>query len=164
MTAFGASIGREAYRTCTSVTLSLVNIDEIRELIALANESGVAGTGDANAAKTASASAARGFSSRRRSSSSRRRRLPSAAPAIESRSNAGCGTSQTREARRSRPEPDAGQIAHRRHLLRIRFAGRSPFVRVGERVQPGKVLCIIESMKLMNEIEAEVPGSWKASS
>lgn len=33
-----------------------------------------------------------------------------------------------------------------------------PFVRVGERVQPGKVLCIIESMKLMNEIEAEISG------
>ncbi|MDQ6706847.1 MAG: acetyl-CoA carboxylase biotin carboxyl carrier protein [Acidobacteriota bacterium] len=33
-----------------------------------------------------------------------------------------------------------------------------PFVRVGEAVQPGKVLCIIESMKLMNEIEAEVAG------
>jgi acetyl-CoA carboxylase biotin carboxyl carrier protein len=33
-----------------------------------------------------------------------------------------------------------------------------PFVRVGERVQPGKVLCIIESMKLMNEIEAETTG------
>jgi acetyl-CoA carboxylase biotin carboxyl carrier protein len=33
-----------------------------------------------------------------------------------------------------------------------------PFVRVGERIQPGKVLCIIESMKLMNEIEAEVSG------
>jgi acetyl-CoA carboxylase biotin carboxyl carrier protein len=33
-----------------------------------------------------------------------------------------------------------------------------PFVRVGERVQPGKVLCIIESMKLMNEIECESHG------
>jgi acetyl-CoA carboxylase biotin carboxyl carrier protein len=33
-----------------------------------------------------------------------------------------------------------------------------PFVGVGERVQPGKVLCIIESMKLMNEIEAEHSG------
>ena len=32
------------------------------------------------------------------------------------------------------------------------------FVRIGERVQPGKVLCIIESMKLMNEIECEVAG------
>ncbi|MGA2270055.1 MAG: acetyl-CoA carboxylase biotin carboxyl carrier protein [Bryobacteraceae bacterium] len=36
--------------------------------------------------------------------------------------------------------------------------GAAPFVRVGERVQPGKVLCIIESMKLMNEIEAETSG------
>jgi acetyl-CoA carboxylase biotin carboxyl carrier protein len=34
----------------------------------------------------------------------------------------------------------------------------APFVRVGERVQPGKVLCIIESMKLMNEIECETSG------
>jgi acetyl-CoA carboxylase biotin carboxyl carrier protein len=36
--------------------------------------------------------------------------------------------------------------------------GAAPFVRVGEHVQPGKVLCIIESMKLMNEIEAETSG------
>jgi len=36
--------------------------------------------------------------------------------------------------------------------------GAAPFVAVGERVQPGKVLCIIESMKLMNEIEAEHSG------
>ena len=36
--------------------------------------------------------------------------------------------------------------------------GSAPFVRIGEAVQPGKVLCIIESMKLMNEIEAEVAG------
>ena len=36
--------------------------------------------------------------------------------------------------------------------------GAPPFVRVGDRVQPGKVLCIIESMKLMNEIEAETSG------
>ena len=37
--------------------------------------------------------------------------------------------------------------------------GSPPFVRVGERVQPGKVLCIIESMKLMNEIESEIAGT-----
>jgi acetyl-CoA carboxylase biotin carboxyl carrier protein len=36
--------------------------------------------------------------------------------------------------------------------------GSAPFVRMGERIQPGKVLCIIESMKLMNEIEAETSG------
>jgi biotin carboxyl carrier protein len=31
-------------------------------------------------------------------------------------------------------------------------------VKLGDQVEPGKVLCIIESMKLMNEIEAEVAG------
>src|SRR5579884_1822266 len=36
--------------------------------------------------------------------------------------------------------------------------GAPAFVSVGDRVQPGKVLCIIESMKLMNEIEAETSG------
>ena len=33
-----------------------------------------------------------------------------------------------------------------------------PFVTVGDRVEVGQVLCIIESMKLMNEIEAELSG------
>ena len=36
-----------------------------------------------------------------------------------------------------------------------------PFVRVGDRVQPGDVLCIIEAMKLMNEIECETSGVIK---
>lgn len=33
-----------------------------------------------------------------------------------------------------------------------------PFAEVGERVAKGKTLCIIESMKLMNEIESDVEG------
>ncbi|MEN9270541.1 MAG: biotin/lipoyl-containing protein, partial [Thermostichales cyanobacterium HHBFW_bins_127] len=32
------------------------------------------------------------------------------------------------------------------------------FVRLGERVQKGQSVCIIEAMKLMNEVEAEVSG------
>ena len=36
--------------------------------------------------------------------------------------------------------------------------GSAPFVKPGDRVQPKQVLCIIESMKLMNEIEAEIAG------
>ncbi len=35
----------------------------------------------------------------------------------------------------------------------------APFVKVGETVSVGKVLCIIESMKLMNEIESEYAGT-----
>jgi acetyl-CoA carboxylase biotin carboxyl carrier protein len=37
--------------------------------------------------------------------------------------------------------------------------GSAPFVKVGDHVQSGQVLCIIESMKLMNEIEAEISGT-----
>jgi acetyl-CoA carboxylase biotin carboxyl carrier protein len=33
-----------------------------------------------------------------------------------------------------------------------------PFISVGDRVKVGQVLCIIEAMKLMNEIEAEIAG------
>jgi acetyl-CoA carboxylase biotin carboxyl carrier protein len=33
-----------------------------------------------------------------------------------------------------------------------------PYVRVGDRVQKGQVVCIIEAMKLMNEIESDVSG------
>ena len=36
--------------------------------------------------------------------------------------------------------------------------GAAPFVTVGDAVEVGQVLCIIESMKLMNEIEAETAG------
>jgi len=36
--------------------------------------------------------------------------------------------------------------------------GSPPFVKVGDLVKPKQVLCIIESMKLMNEIEAEFAG------
>ena len=40
--------------------------------------------------------------------------------------------------------------------------GDPAFVRVGDAVEPGQVLCIIESMKLMNEIESEVAGTITA--
>ena len=33
-----------------------------------------------------------------------------------------------------------------------------PFVQPGDRVRKGQVLCIVEAMKLMNEIESEVDG------
>jgi acetyl-CoA carboxylase biotin carboxyl carrier protein len=36
--------------------------------------------------------------------------------------------------------------------------GSAPFVGVGDRVEKGQVLCIVEAMKLMNEIEADASG------
>jgi acetyl-CoA carboxylase biotin carboxyl carrier protein len=37
--------------------------------------------------------------------------------------------------------------------------GATPYVEVGHGVRTGQVVCIIEAMKLMNEIESEVSGS-----
>ena len=59
-------------------------------------------------------------------------------------------------------EPDAGL-----HIITSPIVGtfyRSPnpeaemFINVGDHITKGKVLCIIEAMKLMNEIEADVDG------
>jgi len=36
--------------------------------------------------------------------------------------------------------------------------GAEPYAKVGSRVSPGQVVCIIEAMKIMNEIESEVSG------
>jgi len=36
--------------------------------------------------------------------------------------------------------------------------GAKPFIAVGQAVKKGQVLCIIEAMKIMNEIESEVTG------
>ena len=37
--------------------------------------------------------------------------------------------------------------------------GAKPYVTVGSQIKKGQVLCIIEAMKIMNEIESEVSGT-----
>jgi acetyl-CoA carboxylase biotin carboxyl carrier protein len=58
--------------------------------------------------------------------------------------------------------PDPTLVAVKSPIVGTFYEGASPgvppFVRVGDTVQVGQVLCIIESMKLMNEIESEVAG------
>lgn len=58
--------------------------------------------------------------------------------------------------------PDANLITVKAPIVGTYYdapsPGAAPFVKVGDAVQPGQVLCIIESMKLMNEIEAEQAG------
>ncbi len=153
--AFGVKTGREAYRTSTSVTLSHVNIDEIRELIALANESGVAeleiqrGENRVRIRRGGFLLLASGV--RRLAGSGSRGR-----PAID----AAPPTPVAEPAKPGKPAgPDPNLTLVKSPIVGTFYESASPdappFVRVGEHVQPGKVLCIIESMKLMNEIEAE---------
>ncbi len=60
------------------------------------------------------------------------------------------------------PEADANLVAVKSPIVGTFYEapspGAAPCVKVGDTVQVGQVLCIIESMKLMNEIEAEVAG------
>jgi len=60
------------------------------------------------------------------------------------------------------PVADSGQILVKSPIVGTYYdapsPGSPPFVTVGDAVEPGQVLCIIESMKLMNEIEAETAG------
>ena len=59
-------------------------------------------------------------------------------------------------------EPDANHVLVKSPIVGTYYEQASPetppFVKVGDAIEPGQVLCIIESMKLMNEIEAEVAG------
>jgi acetyl-CoA carboxylase biotin carboxyl carrier protein len=36
--------------------------------------------------------------------------------------------------------------------------GEPSFVEIGSRIRPGQTVCILEAMKLMNELEAEIGG------
>jgi len=64
-------------------------------------------------------------------------------------------------------EAPAAEVAVQYHEIRSPIVGTfyrapapdaEPYVQVGQIVQPGQVLCIVEAMKLMNEIESDVAG------
>ncbi|MGD1092301.1 MAG: acetyl-CoA carboxylase biotin carboxyl carrier protein [Bryobacteraceae bacterium] len=60
------------------------------------------------------------------------------------------------------PEVDSSHVLVKSPIVGTYYDAPAPgaqsFVKVGDAVEPGHVLCIIESMKLMNEIECEVAG------
>ncbi|MGB9772708.1 MAG: acetyl-CoA carboxylase biotin carboxyl carrier protein [Bacteroidota bacterium] len=64
-------------------------------------------------------------------------------------------------------ELPVAEVAPQYHEIRSPIVGTfyrapapdaEPYVQVGQIVQPGQVLCIVEAMKLMNEIESDVAG------
>jgi acetyl-CoA carboxylase biotin carboxyl carrier protein len=63
------------------------------------------------------------------------------------------------------PPPEEGHVVKSPMVgtfYRSASPGAKPFVEVGDAVQQGDVLCIVEAMKLMNEIEADASGTIKA--
>lgn len=134
-----------------------MTVDEIRELIALATETGIA-----------ELEVQRGENRVRirRASFPGPQEIVVASPSYAS-APAAIGTappspSETHQAKGGEKPNDPNLVLVKSPIVGTFYEAASPdaqpFVRVGERVQPGKVLCIIESMKLMNEIEAETSG------
>jgi len=60
------------------------------------------------------------------------------------------------------PEGDAVKAPMVGTFYRAPSPGAEPYVEVGSAVKVGDTLCIIEAMKLLNEIEAERSGTVKA--
>ena len=61
------------------------------------------------------------------------------------------------------PPADSGGIVVKSPMVgtfyRASSPGAAPFVEVGQSVSAGQTLCIIEAMKLMNEIESDTAGT-----
>jgi acetyl-CoA carboxylase biotin carboxyl carrier protein len=139
-----------------------MTVDEIRELIALATETGIAELevqrGD-NRVRI------------RRAAFTAPQEIVVAAPSYAAASYPPAGVTAAHAALPGmEASKEKGEQPHDPNLVLVKspivgtfYEAASPeappFVRVGERVQPGKVLCIIESMKLMNEIESETSGT-----
>ena len=69
------------------------------------------------------------------------------------------------------PPPAPAEAAQEGHVLKSPMVGTfyrapspdaAPFAEVGQTVKEGQTICIIEAMKLMNEIEADASGVIKA--
>jgi acetyl-CoA carboxylase biotin carboxyl carrier protein len=141
-----------------------MTIEEIRELIKLVTESGVAELEVQRAENRVRI--------RRTSGTQQEMLIPAAAPATVSAPAAPfpamshANYSSQMEGTGASAVPQTLEEGHelvKSPIVGTYYDAAAPgaptFVRVGDQVEPGQVLCIIESMKLMNEIECEIAGT-----
>ena len=87
--------------------------------------------------------------------------VPMHAPAAHAPAPAAAAAAPAAE---SAPEEDGYEVAA--PMVGTFYAasspGAAPYVQVGDRVSEGDTLCIIEAMKMMNQIEADVSGIVKS--
>jgi len=85
---------------------------------------------------------------------------PVAAPAAPLAAPAAAAAAQLREESAPRPRPNEHVVTA--PMVGTFYAaptpGAKPFVEIGDEVKLGQVLCIIEAMKMMNQIEADKAG------
>ncbi|PWT81484.1 MAG: acetyl-CoA carboxylase biotin carboxyl carrier protein [Acidobacteria bacterium] len=148
-----------------------VNLDELRELIALLRDNGLAefeleregfrvrlrrdsdflvNSGAAAAPPANAASAERESHSAGRAAAASQRASAQTAPSHPG-AQAETAASEDQDLHII-PSPIVGTF------YRAASPNAEPFVKIGSRVAPDTVVCIIEAMKLMNEIQAETGG------
>jgi acetyl-CoA carboxylase biotin carboxyl carrier protein len=92
------------------------------------------------------------------------RLMGSAAPKAHSVSPAASATAQAapQQAPAGEPSIDSGLHIVKSPIVGTFYSaptpGAAPFVSPGDRVEKGQVICVVEAMKLMNEIEADASG------
>ena len=89
---------------------------------------------------------------------------PPAQPALFAPAAAAAAAPAAAAAAPATPEKVEGHIVKSPMVgtfYRAPSPGAKPFVDLGDRVSPGDTLCIIEAMKLLNEIEADQGGAIK---
>lgn len=149
----------DAYYQGIAGRLIAMTIDEIRELIQLVNETGV---GELEVARGENR-----VRIRRNFPAAQDIVLPSASSgsgiAHAATSSAPAGSAPAATAAAPAGTPDERTVYVKSPIVGTYYdsasPGSPPFVRVGDRISVGQVLCIIESMKLMNEIESDVAGT-----
>ncbi len=127
--------------------------EEIKELLRIFNESGVGelevqrGRDRLRIRRAGEAASASSFA-------------PASAPTVHDVAAAAPAPAAPAPAKPA--DPDSSHILVKSPIVGTFYdapsPGDPPFVKAGDKVEVGQVLCIIESMKLMNEIEAEVAG------
>ena len=88
-----------------------------------------------------------------------------AAPAVPAAPTATAAAAQPAEPAATGPAEEEGYLVSAPMVGTFYSAsspGAAPYVQVGDRVSEGDTLCIIEAMKMMNQIEADVSGVIKS--
>jgi acetyl-CoA carboxylase biotin carboxyl carrier protein len=91
--------------------------------------------------------------------------VPVSAPLAQAASTPGAPAPATAPAQAETPTSLEGHIVKSPMVgtfYRAGSPGAKPFVEVGDTVKAGQTICVIEAMKLMNEIEADKDGVIKA--
>jgi len=132
-----------------SHTVPSMDLDRLREIIAIVEETGVS--------EVEIEQDGLRILVRKHGAAPTQHFIASAPPASSSSSES--------ESPSERATPESNGVEVRAPIVGTFYRASSPesppFVEVGDTVNPGDVLCIIEAMKLMNEIEAEVSGTVK---